>query len=89
MNNYYNNLSRYISYVVLPHILAHQILYLYKKEMLNISFLQLTNSIKKIINIRNINYQTVKYITNNILSTKYNYLIMKWRPITISYVIDK
>ena len=89
MNNYYNNLSRYISYVVLPHILVHQILYLYKKEKLNISFLQLTNSIKKIINIRNINYQTIKYITNNILSTKYNYLIVKWRPITISYVINK
>ena len=89
MNNYYNNLSKYISYVVLPHILVHQILYLYKKEKLNISFLQLTNSIKKIINIRNINYQTIKYITNNILSTKYNYLIVKWRPITISYVINK
>ena len=89
MNNYYNNLSRYITYVVLPNILVNLILYLHKNNKLNISFLYLTNTIKKIINIRNINYHSIKHITNNILVTKYNYTIVKWRPITIFYVISK
>ena len=49
MNNY-SELSYYISYVVLPNILAYEILYLYKHNRLDISFYKLTNKIKKIIN---------------------------------------
>ena len=85
MNNY-SELSYYISYVVLPNILAYEILYLYKHNGLDISFYKLTNKIKKIINIRDINYLKIKYITNNILITKYNYKIISWSPITLLHI---
>ena len=86
MNKYYNNLSYYIAYVVLPNIIATEIIFLYKNNRLNISFLKLTNKIKKIVNITNINYHNIKYITNNILITKYHYKIISYYPIKLSYV---
>ena len=89
MNKYYNHLSYYLSYVVLPYILVNEILFLYKNNKLDISFLKLTNKIKKVINIRDINYHKIKYITNNILITKYNYKIISYYPIKLSYVIKK
>jgi hypothetical protein len=86
--NYYN-LSKYIESVLVPYILVNQILYLYKHNALDISFIKLYNKIKKIINIRNINYHKVKHITNNILITKYNYKIISYKPLIISYVVKQ
>ena len=89
MNKYYTYLSYYLAYVVLPYLLVNEILLLNKNKKLDISFLKLTNRIKKVINIKDINYHKLKYITNNILMTKYNYMIISYYPIKLSYVIKK
>ena len=86
---YYNYLSRYIELVLIPYLLVNEILFLYKNNKLDISYITLIHKIKKIINIKDINYHKVITITNNILLTKYNYKVIKNRPITISYVINK
>lgn len=89
MNTFYNDIYYYTESVILPNLLVHEILFLYKNNKLDISFLRLTNKIKKIINIRDINYPKVKHITYNLLLNKYNYKIISYYPITISYVINK
>lgn len=89
MNKYYKDLSNYIESFVIPYLLAHEIIYLHKNNCLDISFLRLTNKIKKVINITNINYSKIKHITYNILLTKYNYKITNYYPIKLSYVIKQ
>jgi len=88
MYNYYYNISKYIELVILPTLLVYEILYI-NQNNINISFIKTCNRIKKIVNIKDINYHKVKYITNNILVTKYNYQIISYRPIKLSYVINK
>ena len=88
MNKYYNNLAYYISYVVLPYIIVNEILYLHKHNKLNISTFKLISKTKKIINIRHINYLKVEIIVKNILITKYNYKMISFNPIKLSYVIN-
>jgi len=88
MYNYYYNISKYIEFVILPTLLVYEILYI-NQNNINISFIKTCNRIKKIVNIKDINYHKVKYITNNILVTKYNYQIISYRPIKLSYVINK
>ena len=89
MNKFTYYYFKYIELCVLPNMMVNEILYLKKNSLLDISFLKLFNKIKKIVNIRGINYQSIKYITNNILETKYNYKITSYKPIELSYVKDK
>ena len=89
MNKYYTNITYYLSYVVLPYMLVNEILFLHKHDKLDISFLRLAKGIKKVINIDNINYYKLKFITNNLLTTKYNYKIVSYKPIKLSYVIKQ
>ena len=89
MNKYYQDLYFYIESVLLPELLVHEILYLYSNNRLDISLFKLTNKIKKIINIRDINYLKVKRLTYNLLLSKYNFRIIKYKPIIISYVEDR
>ena len=88
MNNYYNNLAYYISYVILPYIIVNEILYLHKYNKLNTSIFRLISKTKKIINIKNINYLKIEKIVKNILITKYNYKVIRINPIKLSYVIN-
>ena len=88
MNSFYNNLYYNLEYIILPYLLTYEILYLHKYNV-EISFLVLLKSIKKVINIDNINYSKIRHITYNILLTKYNYKIISYSPIKLSYVINK
>ena len=77
MNNFYNNLYYYLEYVIIPYLLTYEIVYL-NKNNIDISFLKLAKSIKKVINIDSINYSKLRYITYNLLLTKYNYRIISY-----------
>ena len=71
MYNYYYNISKYIELVILPTLLVYEILYI-NQNNINISFIKTCNRIKKIVNIKDINYHKVKYIFNHYLL---NYLL--------------
>ena len=88
MNNFYNNLYYYLEYVIIPYLLTYEIVYL-NKNNIDISFLKLAKNIKKVINIDSINYSKLRYITYNLLLTKYNYKIINYSPIKLSYEVNK
>ncbi len=88
MNNFYiNDLSKYIEIIILPELIAFSLARLYYYNNLKeISFCKYINSIRKLINIRNINYKLVKNITTNILRNKYNLKIISYYPIKLKFM---
>lgn len=78
-------MNKYIESVVLPHIIVLKILQNKNKYK---SYRDIYKESIKIVNINNINYFKVYYISRNLLKNKYKFLIISIKPLRIKKVID-